>query len=834
MRNLAMIFLLAMLPACIPDKRQDPADRLAVYRHLAAPARDYFQERYAGSLDAWFVLGPFPSPLNPMDRDLLINDKGEAQARPSSGTVRIPPRTEATWQKIRPFPHDIWIPQGLSTRYTGFVPIHQGQPGRGSETVLAYGEMSCPTGGLHRILFKPWGSGRLLLNGKPVVDRVDFHQFFGQWEVFTRLENGINRLLVKQENLTYNSTAQAETIFGSWGFYLDAMPAARLGAGLFLDIPFVEDVTRKSRRLFGKLAIRNRKPREPAMPASPSIKSVTVTLGDASTQVAITAPQAEGVHFFPFLLTWKEPLTDETPLRIEQGDKLLLETPMTPRPDRDVLVMRSVLSPSDGTLQPYLLYVPPPTSKPPPLIVYLHEGNATEEALACWRSDLLTFAQDHPAAVLAPRGRGADILSGQAASDILLAIQDARAFLGLPGNARPTLAGHGQGGLCALKLAAHYPGRFNGVLLVPAEGYPDAQQYDPALLPVLHNLARQPVVIAAGETDLSLPLIVQQLTAHKIPMTPITLTETEAPFQQPAVERALAALLEQDDESPPPAAFQFVSPHGRARSAWWMGILSWQDPGAGRARVDALFNGIDTVTLDTENVAALQIHPGKLPGGRPDALKIIWNGTELIQGNPQKDLAIPLRWAGQGMGFEAPSLDGLFRSAHACVIPDSPGWDDLAEALLARRRGTPLFGRNVQDKAMTIIPASGYLPDDADNLILLGGPGNNKMIRWLAPHLPVDLTDEACTFKEKTFSLADHVIRILCRLPHAPDRQAAILTGRRLSHFAEDPLPADFNPLKNDATGQGHHPIRIWKWETYSVPGRREQIEGRLVPIPLD
>ena len=85
------------VPACVSRKEATPeAKRVA----RPGPVASYFLEHYVPVAYSWHVLGPFPSPYDSIERDLLIAAGGEARARPTSGRVLVPPNQQVTWRVV--------------------------------------------------------------------------------------------------------------------------------------------------------------------------------------------------------------------------------------------------------------------------------------------------------------------------------------------------------------------------------------------------------------------------------------------------------------------------------------------------------------------------------------------------------------------------------------------------------------------------------------------------------------------------------------------------------------------------------------------------------------
>ena len=139
----------AVLSSCVTDRTLLPGPDPLPAPPAPASVRAYFRERYRPLAPLWDVLGPFPSPLDAMHRDLLIRQGGEARAVPAAGEISISPEVSATWKTVTAAVQDAWIPRAFRTRYATYVPLHAGKERFGPETALAIARVASP-GGLHR------------------------------------------------------------------------------------------------------------------------------------------------------------------------------------------------------------------------------------------------------------------------------------------------------------------------------------------------------------------------------------------------------------------------------------------------------------------------------------------------------------------------------------------------------------------------------------------------------------------------------------------------------------------------------------------------------------
>ncbi|HAK95769.1 MAG TPA: hypothetical protein DCM87_12435 [Planctomycetes bacterium] len=749
---------------------------------LTGAARAYFQARYPASASEWRVLGPFPSPFDSLARDLLIDEGGEASADPSSRPVTIPPGTVAEWRRVRPQPSDAWNPQPFLTRYAGYVPLRAGPGAMGPETALALADIETE-GGLHRLVLHAWGSARMFLDGRIGIDRADFHEFFGQREVFANLPAGAARVLVKIENLGYNAQEDAEKVFGSWGFTLHAARAGAIAAGLRCDVPWVVDALPGDTAVMGLCAVRAAEDAPPA----PARIVLSFGAGRSSTVVAAAAPAPGAIAFVPFIVPCGG---GRTPARVavRANDRELFTVPVPRGARADALLLRAVVAPSDLSLQPYLLYLPPEKARAP-LILYLHGGATTEEELAAWPSGILDAAAENGCAVCAPRAREGAMRSAQAEGDILRALREAAYAAGIDPAAPVVAAGGGRGAALALQLACRYPHLVGAVIAVlrnPFEGEAAPADDVQALGPMAANLRDKPVLLVAADEDRAAEPVERALKAAGAAAVR-TRPGSVQPFAPGEARTLAAAYLRVSSESP--RAIAFTTERPQWREAWWASIAGFarlDGPASFQARVA---NGA-RIEIRSENVAGLRLLPARLRMP-PGEVAIIWNGEEAWKGA----FIEPILIGRETHGAAAPCLDELLRGTHVYLAPDDPVLREAAARLLARGAARARMGRNAGTWSCEVLSATAAAAREPVNLILFGGPAENAATAALAPRLAPALSATTFDAGGTSFALDEHVVLLVAADPETPDRMVAIIAGAPLEIFARLCADSPANPF---------------------------------------
>ena len=749
---------------------------------VSGAAMAYFQARYPASASEWRVLGPFPSPLDALARDLFVAEGGEARLRPSAGPVPMPSGTTAQWRRAGPLPSDAWNPQPFLTRYAGYVPLRVGPGALGPETALALADLETE-GGLHRLVLQAWGSARMFIDGRLCLDRADFHEFFGQREVFADLPAGAARVLVKIENLAYNAQEDAAQIFGSWGFTLHAARAGAIAPGLRCDVPWIADALPGDAAVTGLCALRAAED----APARPKRIALSFAAGASSAEAAVTAPDKGAIAFVPFIVPrggGRAPAR----LAVRTDGRELLAVPVPRGARSGALLLRGVLAPSDLSLQPYLLYLPPAPARAP-LILYLHGGATTEEELAAWPSGILETAAENRCAVCAPRAREGAMRSAQAESDILRALGEAAHTAGVDPTAPIVAVGSGRGAVLALQLACRYPHRVAAVIAVlknPFEGEAVSASDVESLGPMAGNLRAKPALLVAADEDPAAAAVERALKTAGAAVAR-TRPGPAQPFEAGSARARAAAYLRAPSESP--RAIAFETERTQWSTAWWASIAGFERPDL-PASFQARVGDDARIEISSENVAGLRLLPGRLRLP-PGEVAVVWNGAEVWKGPFNEPLLI-----GRATdGAAAPCLDELLRGTHVHLAPADPVLRGAAAGLLARGAARARMGRNAGTWSSELAAATAEAAEEAVNLILFGGPAENAATAALAPRLAPALSATAFEAGGAFFALNEHVVLLVASDPATPERLVAVVAGAPLAAFARLCANSPANPF---------------------------------------
>ena len=160
-------------------------------------------------------------------------------------------------------------------------------------------------------------------------------------------------------------------------------------------------------------------------------------------------------------------------LRLAEGRKLCRTQGGDPAANLRGIVERAYVARADGSVQPYLGYVPKnydPAGKPVPLVVYLH-GYVPGFTKANWHlpggipTTLYPHAERHGALLVGPYGRSNTDFLTIGEIDVLRVIEEMKRHYRVDPD-RVLLAGISMGGSGVWTLLTHYPGRFAGGIIL--------------------------------------------------------------------------------------------------------------------------------------------------------------------------------------------------------------------------------------------------------------------------------------------------------------------------------------------------------------------------------
>ena len=485
-------------------------------------------------------------------------------------------------------------------------------------------------------------------------------------------------------------------------------------------------------------------------------------------------------------------------------------------------------SPVDTSRQPWCLALPGPAAAAPPLLVALHDlGESDLEAM-----DRVASLAAKGAIVLAPWGRGDSGWAGLGEEDLEEAIAAAgraamAAGLPAPDPLRTWFVGWGLGASAALREARLHPASIAAVAAFSGLPGPD----DPA------SLAGLPILLVRGEGDGGLSAEEARDAAARLNDVGARLEYETVPGRDPretweawasGSPGRLFRFLSAEALPWPPTRIELRAPSPRYGVVPGFRLLENLDP----ARLSALsLERLDErhLALSLENVSAFEVDLG--------ALGLATSGRVVLRVEDRSwafDAGSRQRFALEGKPEPgargsylpiAPEAESPASSATAAAGQSLPpqlggGFGDLFRSHLLVVYGTKKPGRTAQLKALaerladwapsaerSFGSSPGRFPVIADseavpaalagcNLLLVGGPGENRLAEEWAQALPVAFRARGFTVAGLDWKAAG--LALLCPRPDEGGRLLGLIAppvgaaaGRVVVESILSPLRAD-------------------------------------------
>lgn len=448
----------------------------------------------------------------------------------------------------------------------------------------------------------------------------------------------------------------------------------------------------------------------------------------------------------------------------------------------------------DGSAQPYIGYIPTAYDghSEYPLLVYLH-GYSPFLDIVNWSElspDLLDIAETGDFLVVAPFARGNTDFQGIGERDVMHVIDRMQQRYSVDAD-RILLVGYSMGGMGAWTLAAHYPHRFAGALIVSGRAcyytwhdvtrddlpfYKQAfvdMEFGHSLLPNLKNI---PVLCYHGKDDALVPIHEARTMAQALePRNPdFQYREIEGRehwifddvMRKPETRRWLIAQRRRRPET-----FQYVTWHPRYRQAYWLSLSA--DAPAGQRREVGVTRQADHWLVHAENADTVWLHPDQLPPSITAA------DIKAAQGLTLKTVSVArasqVSYATDPVRPPRGPLKEFFLSPFIFVQAGDSKHPETAKRFSNRCREWEQYAqaapRRLRETALDAETRRDY------NLFLFGEPESSPMIREVLTRAPIDITPREYRVGDYTVPRDGRGLLLVYQSPWHPDRLVAVQCG---------------------------------------------------------
>ncbi len=477
-------------------------------------------------------------------------------------------------------------------------------------------------------------------------------------------------------------------------------------------------------------------------------------------------------------------------------------------------LLKGYVSPIDGRIQPYALYVPQDYVRqgpPRPLVVHMH-GHG-------WYRPFqgVPAPKIRDAIVLSPHGRGSMDYMFVAEEDVLACIEEVkRDYLIDPD--RVYLMGHSMGGTGSWNLAGKFPDRFAGI--GPSAANADSKAWSnygskhavdggsyawlreairTSLDPVTYapNLLHVPAFFMHGDNDRVVPVGNSRSMARALGELGYRYVYREGKGQghgwRPATLQAeMHDFLFTSTRPDRPPVVRLRTGYLKYGQAFWVRILGLTRSDAiGDIRAEARTDSLIEVTV--KNIAEFELDLSRCPVNRNRALAVVVNGAPVFTDMPPESGRLILalragRWgAVSALGelrkrphLEGPVSDAFTFSFLLVVGTSSPHRFDQRVLKDEAQRFADDWAR-LYTKPPRMKTDREVTPEDIarHNLILYGGPRDNRLTGRIADQLPILIEPGMIRVGDRTYSGPGVATKFCYPNPLNPDRLVVVIAGAR-------------------------------------------------------
>ena len=550
-----------------------------------------------------------------------------------------------------------------------------------------------------------------------------------------------------------------------------------------------------------------------------------------------------------------------------------LEKGAAPWAAQNGLIMRGYVSKIDGSVQPYVLLVPPEWSpnsgKKWRLDTWFHGRGETLSEVNFLTSKAGEFTPPETF-VLYLYGRYCNANKFAGEVDLFEALADVKKHYRIDDN-RIVIRGFSMGGASVWHFAAHYPGHWAAA--APGAGFSESAEFlkipaaERALMPdwekklwrmydateYAANFYNVPLVAYSGEIDgqkQAADLMAKYLAQEGMSMTHVIGPKTPHryhPDSKIEINRRLDAIAEKGRD-PYPRRLRFTTftlAYNRNR---WL-IVDGMGQHWERAQLDAEINGEKGVNVKTSNVTAFTLNFG--PGGAPldptvqpevkiDGQTVRAKGIETDRswiahfrndgGRWLVSETAGMEGVAKRHGLQGP-IDDAFRNSFIMVTPTgSPMASAAVTERIAAEQTRAIKEWRKQFRGDARVKTDAEITDAeiaSSNLVLWGDPQSNKILARIADKLPLKWGVDGVLAAGKKFDAATNMPIFTYPNPLNPKKYVVINSGFTFREFDYlnnarqiSKLP-DWAVIDVTTAADGRHPGKIaaggffnesWKW----------------------
>lgn len=501
---------------------------------------------------------------------------------------------------------------------------------------------------------------------------------------------------------------------------------------------------------------------------------------------------------------------------------------------------RAYVSPADGSVQPYWVYVP--KAKAPksgwPMLVYLHGYVPDTSKINPWLpgEDFWKLSEEKGFMVLVPYGRRNTDFEGIGEEDVVTAIGEAKRYQPVDPD-RVFLGGPSMGGYGVYVIGLHYPDLFAG--LVPMCGrsvpYVIEQKYPDQVPPFKKIADESNVPIALCENAKNLPVYLQQ-GENDMLINPEHSHRMVARWQQLGYNIKYDewkghdhyiywdikshtdaydwAAKQRRVDAPKDVVYTTFSPkYCRAYWVTLLGIEKWGKP----AHIEAHAGEGNQVTVTASNVTAFRLDlPAKL--AQAGTLTITVNGRKETRDGWQPGTPVTVQIVEQPAGLKkTAALCGPVREtffAPFLLVPGTSGSGETTAKLADNAKRWAVEWQAFADGVPRMKSDAQVTEEDIKryNLVLFGDRTSNAILAKIADKLPVELDANGYRVGNERTAAKDLGLLMDYPNPLAPDRLVCVYSGEfwgdglDINHKFD--LVPDFILFKNELDSDAFEPSR--------------------------